>query len=106
MAVFKNDPFECIWTAFNNLYPDKDCECYLTEDIPDECYGCTDFPSDGSTPIVWVSGSLSVLNASEILAHELAHVAVSPNAVHGDEWRKAFDNIHAEYDRLMNERFE
>lgn len=101
---FLNDVFAIVWIAFKNMYPDKDCVCFLETDFC-ECedgrkpYGLTDFGDDGSIA-VFVSADLSVRDAAEILAHELAHVAVGCGKGHGAEWEDAFDRIHAEYIRI------
>jgi len=29
VTPFANDIFALIWQAFKNLYPDKECECFL-----------------------------------------------------------------------------
>lgn len=98
---FQNDVFAIVWIAFKNLYPDKHCEVYWETDICDSegGYGLTDFGDDGIVS-VFVSADLRIQDAAEILAHELAHVAVGCDADHGPEWENAFDAIHAEYNRI------
>lgn len=75
---FLNDPFAMVWQAFQNLYPDKNCDVYWDPNLqPDEAgksvYGVTVFNDDGKV-LVFVDAMISVNNAVEILAHELAHV--------------------------------
>jgi hypothetical protein len=106
---FKNDIFALIWKAFKNLYPDKDCECYWQPNIRDEedgtpVYGLTDFGEDG-TIAIFVTPSLSVADAAEIFAHELAHCAVGIAHEHDEEWEKSFDDIFNEYNRIGDEEF-
>ena len=101
---FQNDVFAIVWIAFKNLYPDKQCECFWETDIRESedgrtPYGLTDFGDDGSVA-VFVSADLRIQNAAEILAHELANVAVGCDADHAPEWEAAFDAIHAEYNRI------
>lgn len=101
---FLNDVFSIVWIAFKNLYPDKHCVCYWETDIREsedgrKPYGLTDFGDDGIVS-VFVSADLRIQDAAEILAHELAHVAVGCDADHGPEWENAFDAIHAEYNRI------
>ena len=87
MSPFRNDPFSMVYKAFQNLYPGKECECYFEPDLKaddgDKAYG----------------------NATEIFAHELAHVAVGYDAEHGPEWDAAFDAILDEYNRIGDEMF-
>ena len=48
---------------------------------------------------------MDIENATEIFAHELAHVAVGYDAGHGPEWDTAFDAILDEYNRIGDELF-
>lgn len=97
---FKNDPHALVWLAFKRLYPEKDCECvwnpFITDDEGTEVYGSTLFADDGEI-VVSVSADLTVQDSVEVLAHELAHVAVGPGKEHGEEWESAFDAIHKAY---------
>jgi hypothetical protein len=106
---FKNDIFALIWQAFKNLYHDKECECFWEPNIRDEedgteVLGLTDFGEDGSVS-VFVKPDLKVADAAEILAHELAHVAVGIEHEHDEEWEKAFDDIFDEYNKIGDELF-
>lgn len=106
---FSNDPFALVWTAFKNLYPGKDCECWFDAvDDPkdvDGHYGWTEWNDDGTITIA-VDIGLALKDAVEIFAHELAHVAAGSDAEHGEAWENAFDAIHAEYDRIGNDLFD
>ena len=103
---FNNDPFETVWTAFHNLWPDAVCEvCWrggLRDEEGEPVWGVTTFV-DYAIPEVAINPSLEVWDAVEVLAHELAHVAVGIDEDHGDAWKKAFDAIHDEYARILHE---
>ena len=106
---FKNDMFALIWMAFKNLYPEKECECFWEPAIREdengnEVFGLTDFGDDG-TVVVFVRPDLEVAVAGEILAHELAHVAVGVEHEHDAVWEEAFAAIFAEYNRIGDEMF-
>ena len=105
---FANDMIPVIWKAFKNLYPDKNCICYwddrMTVSAKDGPFGYTDFCDTGEI-VVSVSPGLSVYDAAEVFAHELAHVAVGPEAEHGEKWKEAFDRIGDEYERISMEIF-
>ncbi len=110
VSPFKNDPFALVWTAFANLYPDKEFVAYWDPMIRDAedgtpVFGLTDFSED-MTPAVFVKPSLDVNNAVEIFAHELAHVAVGVEHEHDDAWDDAFEAIFREYNRIGNALFE
>lgn len=109
IAPFQNDMFAMVWGAFKKLYPDKECEIYWEPQIRDEedgkpVYGLTDFADDGSVA-VFVKPSLEVADAVEVLAHELAHVAVGVEHDHDEVWQEAFDKIFEEYNRIGNQMF-
>ena len=103
---FENDPFAIVWTAFHNLWPDAVCDvCWrggLRDENGEPVWGVTTFVDD-DIPEVAINPSLEVWDAVEVLAHELAHVAVGIDEDHGEAWEKAFVAIHAEYDRVMRE---
>ena len=103
---FKMDPFAYVWEAFRNLYPGKECECHLSAPEDTECEprgGMTVWVDgeEGSAIIVLVNPHLSVLDAVQVLAHELAHVAVGPESSHGEAWEEAYEAIREEYYALI-----
>ena len=106
---FINDMFCIVYQAFKNLYPDKECNCEWVPNLQDDdgnnVWGVTNFYDGEEIPYIQVSSLLKVCDAIEILAHELAHVAVGEYENHGKKWVKAFDAIHEEFDRLGNELF-
>lgn len=104
--VFANDPFARVAKYFHLLYPEKKYICFWTENnIPAEdgetAYGMTCFPDEGSdvstVPEILISAELPVKHAVEVLAHELAHVAIGVEEGHGEAWEKAFEAIHRAY---------
>lgn len=109
---FGNDPFAIVYKAFKNLYPEKECEIRWEAEIKDEngvpAFGVTRFGHDGEKPVVLVcvDPGLQVWDAIEVLAHELAHVAIYPDCEdHGDEWEETIDAIFNEYNRVSAELF-
>lgn len=109
IGAFRNDPFLMVAEAFKNLYPDKEYEAYLEpyirlEENGHTVYGLTDFGDDGVVT-VFVTPHITVNDAIEIFAHELAHVAVGPEHEHDEVWMAAFDGIFVEYTRIGDELF-
>ena len=110
-SPFANDPFALIAKAFKNLYPDKEYtaywepEIYADEPSEKKPYGLTNFGEDGSV-VVFVDPKMRVVDAVEILAHELAHVAVGIDHEHDEEWESAFEAIFQEYNRIGTEMFD
>lgn len=107
-TVFENDIFFMIYLAFKNLYPNKNCTCYWMPNIRDEennhAFGVTEFRDDESI-IVCVDPDAKICDAAEILAHELAHVAVGENNGHNEAWESAFQAIWNEYNRIGYEMY-
>lgn len=106
---FKNDIFSMIWQAFTNLYPDEKCECFWEPQIREDengnkVFGLTDFGEDGSV-MVFVRPDIKVVDAAEVFAHELAHVAVGVEHEHDKEWETAFNNIFEEYNKIGDKMF-
>ena len=52
-----------------------------------------------------IDPTLRVVDAVEVLAHELAHVAAGAKEDHGEKWTAAYDAIKAEYDRITEGMF-
>lgn len=100
-----NNPFETIIGIMKEHYPDAECDIYFGESMTDgkETFGCTLFPEETGyhTIVVEVHPSLSLTDATEILAHELAHVAAGVDAEHNEEWEKVFSHIHEEFRKKL-----
>lgn len=109
-SPFINDMFSMVYQAFRNLYEEKDKNLIvywsgepMKDDNGNEAFGLTTFTD--TYVYVEVSSDLKVSDSVEILAHELAHVAVGSNAEHGEEWEKAFVAIFDEYNRIGDKMF-
>ena len=106
---FVNDMFALVWMAFKNLYPDKECRCVWVPKLEKDedggqPIGVTTFYDEGYA-FVEIVATITVADAVEIFAHELAHVAAGNNAGHGKAWEEAFDKIFAEYNRIGYEMY-
>lgn len=109
-TTFVNDPFDMLDKAFRKLYPGIEYTAWLQPDIRDDedgnyVCGLTDFGDDGEITI-FVDPLLSVNNAVEIFAHELAHAAVGCEHEHDEKWEEAFDALFQEYNRMGEEMFD
>lgn len=105
---FINSPFTILDEAFRGLYPDKKYKACIEPDIKDNegnrAFGFTQF-NKGEIPVIAISAELSITDATEIFAHELAHVAAGEEAGHGERWDEEFQKIFNEYNRIGRERF-
>ena len=104
-----NSPFEMLDLAFKRLFPNIEYTAYFYPTIrPNEdgnkVYGLTNVDEDGSITI-YIDTDLSVANAVEIFAHELAHAGVGVDHEHDEVWEKAFDDLFDEYNRIAEELF-
>lgn len=97
------NPFDTVIEAYESLF-DKPCELHFALSDSEESFGFTEFlETGGSTPVVVIDPQCSIVDSVEILAHELAHVAVGIGCIdHGEEWEKAFAAIHERYTILVN----
>lgn len=107
--AFKNDPFGILEKAFAELWPEKEYIALREPSIrPEEngqpVHGLTDFGEDGSV-VVFVSSDLRMIDAIEIFAHELAHVAAGYEHDHDDEWEKAFVALFEKYNEIGDKLF-
>lgn len=79
--IFVNSPFAILDEAFRSLYPDKKYKACIEPSIKDDegnrVFGFTQF-SKGETPVIAISAELNIMDATEIFAHELAHVGSRP----------------------------
>lgn len=111
-AVFINDPYRVIYQAFKELYPNRECEILFdynveTTDTHERVKGVTIFPDDGSIPQIRIDCEQTVDQISEVLAHELAHVAVGKpewddaSLDHGEDFIKALDAIYNRFNELQ-----
>lgn len=105
---FINSPFTILDEAFRGLYPDKKYKACIEPNIKDDegnrAFGFTQF-NKGEIPVIAISAELSITDATEIFAHELAHVAAGEEAGHGERWDEEFQKIFNEYNRIGRERF-
>lgn len=106
--IFINSPFAILDEAFRSLYPDKKYKACIEPSIKDDegnrVFGFTQF-SKGETPVIAISAELNIMDATEIFAHELAHVAAGEGAGHGERWDEEFQRIFDKYNRIGKERF-
>ena len=78
---------------------------WMEDENGKEVFGYTQFTKD-EDPVIAISADLSIKNATEIFAHELAHVAAGEGAGHGEKWETEFQKIFDEYNRVGQKRFE
>ena len=109
---FENDMLSIVKQAFDNMFPGNVVEVWWNPAIPQpekgRVCGITSFcetPSGAGLVLIDIDPTLRVIDAVEILAHELAHVAAGKEENHGEKWTAAYDAIKSEYDRISEEMF-
>ena len=107
--IFKNSPFEMLDIAFKKLFSDIRYTAYLDDDIradedSEKVYGATHIDEDRKITI-FLDYNLTINNAVEVFAHELAHAAVGAEHDHDEVWEKAFEDLFEEYHKIGDEMF-
>lgn len=103
---FIDNPFDLLLDAFNALYPDKYAEIYWTDKETLQAdsgqkgaLGITNYADeDRPTTDILICADQTMVEAMDVLAHELAHVAVGFDAAHGEEFQSAYKAIFEKYD--------
>jgi len=105
---FQIDPLRMVWNVFCRLFPNTPFVLEWTDDLhkqDGDPWGQAFIPDDnGDTPVVSIDVATPVRGAVEVLAHELAHVAVYDLGLnelqdddHGKHWEEILDKINEEY---------
>jgi Zn-dependent peptidase ImmA (M78 family) len=105
MIKFYN-PFQDIINAAKFISPKLKCIIQFDPKLANGDnypHGETLFQKDKSI-IISVSSKLSVENALEVLAHELAHAIVGYDDKHGYKWKRVFNKIHKEYIKIVKRK--
>ena len=107
--TLKNSPFEILNIAFKRLFPNVKYNAYFEPNMEqyskgEYAFGLTDFKDNGEI-VILIDINLSINNAVEIFAHELAHAGVGKEHEHDEVWKKAFDDLFNEYMKLGSEMF-
>lgn len=100
-VTFKFDPLATVVSIFERHYPGRNVTVVyqpIGEEV--EACGLTEFPDDGSDPLIVIDPEIPFHGVVETLAHELAHIA-EPDDEHGEKWDAAFTLIEAEYNKAM-----
>ena len=108
--AFQNSPFEMLAEAFRRLYPDVEYTAFIEPNIRERAngetvYGLCDFDVDTDAITIFIDSDLSIANAIEIFAHELAHATVGVDHDHDEAWESAFDALFEEYNKIGDELF-
>lgn len=95
MGVRYNDPLREALRVIGERYPDLDVDVWFAPNL-EEASAAACFPDDGSPPFIELSDEIPVGAAPNCLAHEVAHIVVGIDAMHGPAWE-------AEYRAIMND---
>jgi hypothetical protein len=96
------NPIQLVIDIVIDKYPDVNCSIEFVKDLFEKtkAYGETCWTDDGI--YVQIDINTPFVGVIEVLAHELAHVAVGYDEEHGDKWKQVFDSIHADFnDRML-----
>ena len=103
--ILYRDPIALVTQAAMQAFPDLRCDMDFMQviDCDPEALGVTIWPDDGGVPQVFIRLDLTIEQAVEIIAHELAHVAAGQEAGHDEAWLAAFDAIGKQWESLLDE---
>lgn len=98
-----NNPIDLLLSGFEKEYPDaaKKINKIAFGEV-DEGFAMTVFDDDGGaniilSPTIKDGAEITFLIATELLAHELAHIIAGAEAEHGEVWEKHFDRLYELY---------
>jgi len=103
MGIKYYDPFRMMIFAAKEVYPALSCIIQFDPELACPPYGET--ISFGKKLIISIAHKVSVMDALEILAHELAHVSVGIKEGHNKVWEEAMHKIIAVYqNNILNQK--
>ena len=98
-----NNPIDLLLAGFEKEYPDaaKKINRIAFGEV-DNGFAMTTFDDDGRADITLSTtirdgAEITFLVATELLAHELAHIIAGAEAEHGEEWEKHCDRLFELY---------
>ena len=98
-----NNPIDLLLAGFEKEYPEtaKKINRIAFGEV-DNGFAMTTFDDDGGaeiilSPTIKDGAEITILVATELLAHELAHIIAGADAEHGEEWEKHCDRLFELY---------
>lgn len=105
------DPINLLLQIFALMWPGKRVEIAWVSDLKKDqgVWGCAAVPEGDEPWAVQIDVEAPFHAIIELLAHELAHVAAGQThdepGGHGEAWSRAFDELHAEYERRVEQAY-
>ena len=98
------DPVTELLKIFEKRYPDKNATLVLAGDVEGHGnLGETWFGENGEI-IIQISIEQTLPQMLDIIAHELAHVAIGPEEDHGEKWQSVYDWLWKEWDEYVDKQ--
>lgn len=97
-----NDPIYILVKIFENTHPDKKAQIDFVSDMKKNtnAYGETCWADDGNV-YIQIDIETPMNGLIEVLAHELAHLAVGADAEHNKEWENEFRKLGERLNQAM-----
>lgn len=106
MIKFLNNPYTWVLEAAEKVSPGISADVVFYDrnqwrkEFDKRAWGVTIFPDDGTDPLIVLRADLNLVESTEILAHELAHVIVGGNEEHNEIFELKFEELHRAYDEI------
>ncbi|MEN6292865.1 MAG: hypothetical protein ABFD07_12725 [Methanobacterium sp.] len=95
--MFVNNPLDIIVEIVTKKYTKLDVKIWIAEFNHKKIgLGWTQFPKNKSIEIVLWQG-MTIMQCTDILAHELAHAIAGSKANHNKKWKLIYTWIHKQY---------
>jgi hypothetical protein len=97
--MFVNNPLDIVVGIVTKKYPLLDAEIWFADyDKLIHGLGFTQFPEKRKDPIkITINVDQTMIQCTDVLAHELAHAIAGQKAKHSKKWKKVYDWINDRY---------
>lgn len=108
MHPFDNDLFFLMYDGFERLYPNHPkttTQWVLPDELKPDENGLCEWHDDGSV-VIDISMGVTVIEALDVYAHELAHDAVGFEHGHDEAFTLANERIMDAFEKRLDEEFD
>ncbi|QCG93942.1 hypothetical protein E6C67_08310 [Azospirillum sp. TSA2s] len=100
MTITYHDPIKATLETISMRHPDLSVEVHFANDVEGGAAYAM-FPDDGAAPSIVLSSDIPVFAVPGVIAHEVAHVVVGIDAMHGPVWEAEYRAIMLDLHRAI-----